>query len=61
MEQVESGTFVHLPCEHLDTFTWPCTAPGTVRQGQSLQDGIVVGVEPSGKAAQVRQDNCRDR
>ena len=53
-EQVESGTAVHLPFEHLDPVDVAFDLAGAVGQGQAVEDGLVVAFEPGDEGAQVR-------
>ena len=53
-EQGESGAAVHLAFEHLDPVDVAFDLAGAIGQGQAVEDGLVVAVEPGDEGAQVR-------
>lgn len=53
-EQVEAGTPVHLPFEHLDAVDVAFDRTGTVGQGQAVADRIVISLQASDEAVQMR-------
>lgn len=70
-KQVEPGSPLHLPSEHLDSVHILFGRAGTVQQSQSIQDRSGVGFEPrtkrygcgrlSAETADIHEFNCLPR
>ena len=60
-EQIEAGTSIHLPLEHLDAIDVAFDGAGAVGEGEPIADGIVIGLQATDEAVQLRQVIRPDR
>ena len=54
-EQIEAGTSIHLPLEHLGAIDVAFDGAGAVGEGESVADGVVIGFQAADEAVQLRQ------